>query len=266
MFLKNATINRMPDFTPGTYRNLIQALKKQGYTFQPFAEFLQNPADKVVVLRHDIDARKWQAHLIAEILRQENIKATFYFRIVPQSFDEKLIQQIAHMGHEIGYHYEDLTLAHGDKQKAIHLFEKNLDKLRNITGIKTICMHGSPLSRWDNRKIWKTYNYKDYGILGEPYFDIDFTEFSYLTDTGRRWDGYKFSVRDKVKSKNKYHFRSTHDIINGINQLTDNIMFTFHPQRWTNNKLTWAQELLWQNTKNFVKRSFFVKDRNNEDM
>ena len=40
--------------------------------------------------------------------------------------------------------------------------------------IETICMHGSPLSRYDNRKIWEKYNYRDYGIIGEPYFDVDF--------------------------------------------------------------------------------------------
>jgi len=61
-------------------------------------------------------------------------------------------------------------------------------------------MHGSPLSKWDNRDLWKRYNYRDFGIIGEPYFDVNFDKVLYLTDTGRRWDGEGVSVRDKVTS------------------------------------------------------------------
>ena len=60
-------------------------------------------------------------------------------------------------------------------------------------------MHGSPLSKWDNRDLWKRYNYRDYGIIAEPYFDLDFDEVFYLTDTGRSWNNSKASVRDKVE-------------------------------------------------------------------
>jgi len=60
-------------------------------------------------------------------------------------------------------------------------------------------MHGSPMSRWDSRLLWKYYDYKDFGITGEPYFDVDFDKVMYLTDTGRRWDGDFVSVRDKAQ-------------------------------------------------------------------
>ena len=78
-------------------------------------------------------------------------------------------------------------------------FSENLEKLRKIVPVKTICMHGSPMSRWDSRLLWKYYDYHDFGIVGEPYFDIDFDEVFYLTDTGRRWDGEGVSVRDKAQ-------------------------------------------------------------------
>jgi hypothetical protein len=81
---------------------------------------------------------------------------------------------------------------------AIDDFRLNLEKLRELYPVKTICMHGSPLSKYDNRLIWDKYDYRDYGIIGEPYFDVDFEEVLYLTDTGRRWDGDRVSVRDKV--------------------------------------------------------------------
>jgi len=35
-------------------------------------------------------------------------------------------------------------------------------------------------------------------------------------------------------------------------------MITVHPQRWTDKPLPWLKELVWQNTKNVIKR-FIVK-------
>jgi len=124
-------------------------------------------------------------------------------------------------------------------------------------------MHGSPLSKYDNKDIWKKYDYRELGIIGEPYLDIDFNEVFYLTDTGRRWDGYKVSIRDKVSSQQKLWekqglvFHSTQDIINAANEgrLPDKIMMTFHPQRWTSNPIWWTKELVMQNVKNAVKKA-----------
>jgi hypothetical protein len=90
-----------------------------------------------------------------------------------------------------------------DREELIDLayesFCGNLERLRENFDVKTICMHGSPLSRFDNRIIWEKYDYRELGIIGEPYLDVDFSEVFYLTDTGRRWDGV--SVRDKVGSR-----------------------------------------------------------------
>ncbi|MGB3947989.1 MAG: hypothetical protein WBM13_08390, partial [Bacteroidia bacterium] len=99
-------------------------------------------------------------------------------------------------------------------------------------------------------------NYKEFGIIGEPYFDTDFKKVFYLTDTGRCWDGHKVSVRDKVDSGFDLFFHSTDQVIEAINakKLPPQIMFTFHPQRWTDSKLLWYKELLVQNLKNQVKR------------
>ena len=119
-------------------------------------------------------------------------------------------------------------------------------------------MHGSPLSKWDNRDLWKKYNYRDFGIIGDPYFDIDFNEVLYLSDTGRCWNGSDVSVRDKVTSKYNFNFRSTFDIINNIDQLPDKIMFNIHPQRWNDQFIPWLSEYFLQNVKNVVKRYFFV--------
>ena len=111
--------------------------------------------------------------------------------------------------------------------------------------------------------LWKKYNYKDYGIIGEPYFDVDFNKVLYITDTGRRWDGNKVSVRDKVQTSLNYSFHSTDDIIEALNDLSlpNQIMFNFHPQRWHNNIFYWLYEFVIQNSKNLIKRIIFVKNQ-----
>jgi hypothetical protein len=268
----------MPDFTFHTFRMLLKTLKEQNYAFQSFADFLKNPASRAIILRHDVDARNMNSLHVAKLEAEMDIRGTFNFRMVPQSFDVLVIKQIAALGHEIGYHYEDLTTAKGDFQQAIHIFEQNLAKLRQVASIETICMHGSPLSKYDNRKIWEKYNYRKYDIIGEPYFDLDFNRILYLTDTGRRWDGERVTVRDKITKRslvnnngrlNNFPFmsvpgkeliplnlHSTYDIIKAITngQFPLKIMITIHPQRWDDNPLPWIRELLWQNLKNVVKR------------
>jgi hypothetical protein len=188
----------MPDFTFHTFHQLLMALKEQHYSFQTFSAFLRNPAPRAIILRHDVDARKYNSLQAANIETSLGIQGTYNFRVVPRSFDTDIIRQIAALGHEIGYHYEDLTMAGGNYQQAIRLFGQNLAKLRQVALIETICMHGSPLSQYDNRELWEKYNYRDFGIIGEPYFDLDFNSVLYLTDTGRRWDGERVNVRDNV--------------------------------------------------------------------
>ena len=160
------------------------------------------------------------------------------------------------MGHEIGYHYVDLALFKGDFDKAIASFEANLERFKKYYPIKTICMHGSPLSTWDNRLIWEKYNYREFGIIGEPYFDLDFNKVLYITDTGRKWNGSTVSIRDKVNSSFNYNLRSTFDIIAALQDgiLPDLIMQNIHPQRWSDNYYYWTRELCVQNIKNVIKK------------
>jgi hypothetical protein len=244
------------DFTIDIYKKLILALKKEGYNFQTFAEFMKAPMDKSVILRHDVDKRPKNSALFAHIQKEFNIKGTYYFRCVPESYDEQIIRTISKMNHEIGYHYEEMDLCNGDIHAAIKLFEKNLKTLRNICPIETICMHGSPRSKYDNKSIWSNNKYTDYEIIGEPYFDLNFNKVGYLTDTGRTWDGARFSVRDKVVTNISLNVKSTQELIHNLhkNSLPKQLMLTFHPQRWTSNFAFWTQELILQNLKNIVKR------------
>lgn len=326
------------DFNLNIYEQLIRSLKHSGYSFLTFLEALakENLPDeniekpftsshlhtftssqKTVILRHDVDLLPQNSLRFAQIQAEMGIKGSYYFRAVPESWDESIIKEIASLGHEVGYHYENMDVAFGKlkdqrlKAKvkkgsleydnlidaAYEDFIENLEKLRKLVPVSTICMHGSPKSKFDNKAIWDNYEYKDLGLIGEPYYDVDFDEMFYLTDTGRRWDGWKVSVRDKVPQQQQWNkqgltFHSTMDIIDAItgvknekrkvksenksetlNSSTSSlhrlepetlnfpsqIMFTFHPQRWHASFLPWTKELLMQKAKNVVKRWLFVK-------
>ncbi|MEX1193376.1 MAG: hypothetical protein WEA99_15500 [Brumimicrobium sp.] len=246
----------MSDFTLKKYRELLQSLIEAGYSFQKFEDFLQSPKDNMIVLRHDVDLLPLNSLAFAKLQAENDIKGVYYFRAVPQSWDDDIIKAIHELGHEIGYHYECLTTTKGNLEKGIKDFEKNLKELRKLAQVSTICMHGSPMSKHDSKNLWKHYDYRDYGIIGEPYFDVDFKEVFYLTDTGRKWDGDKVSVRDRVDSGFDLSFHKTDEIIAAAkaNKLPNQIMFTFHPQRWNDSRMQWTKELLLQNAKNTIKR------------
>jgi len=242
---------------------LLEALMNQGFSFMRIDSIvsehnenreMRNIAKRLVLLRQDVDRLPLNSLAFARIHKELGIRSTFYFRVVPQSFDYRVIEEIAVMGHEVGYHYEDFVFARQKtkvkRQKnkaqssecrpqkfrrrdsetqrrsnntlehetwnmkpvfesAIESFGRNLEKLRKYADIKTICMHGSPMSRWDSRLLWKYFDYREFGVECEPYFDINFEDMLYLTDTGRKWNGSAFSVRDKAWGSPSSRLRRT---------------------------------------------------------
>ncbi|MCQ2179204.1 MAG: hypothetical protein MJY91_03765 [Bacteroidales bacterium] len=242
------------DFTLKKYRELLAALDGYGN----------------VSLRHDVDLKPQNSLKIALTEHELGWQATYYFRAVPESWDEDIIREIAGLGHEIGYHYESLTTCNGDQDAAWEDFKSNLARLEAVVGkpVTKICMHGSPKSKWDSRDIWKKYEYRSVGVEYEPYLDTDFSRTFYLTDTGRRWDGFRVSVRDRVPEyqdrweKDGLVFHSTDDVIRAVHDgfLPHSVMITTHPQRWNDSFVPWLKELLLQNAKNLVKRLMIMRN------
>ncbi len=253
----------MKDFTIEAYRMLLETLQCAGYQFITVAESAAGmPKEKTIILRHDVDLLPCNSLRTAQLEYELGIRGTYYFRAVPESWDENVIRQIAALGHEIGYHYESLTTTDGDVPRAYEDFCRNLERLRAIVPVTTICMHGSPRSEYDSKDIWIRYNYIDLGIVAEPYLDTDFSKWFYLTDTGRMWDGYRVSVRDKIEGYQEQweaqglRFHRTQDVIAAIaaGRLPSHVMFTVHPQRWNPFGWQWLKECVLQNVKNVVKR------------
>jgi hypothetical protein len=290
------------DFTLDLFRSFLTALLDAGYMMMPVSDWSSNNLSgckSQLMLRHDVDRKPERSLATAGIEHSLGVRGTYYFRITPESYDVNIIREVASLGHEIGYHYEDCDLVNPmsktDQQKleydverdlvtrAFGSFKENLAKIREVVPIKTICMHGSPMSRYDSRLLWKYFDYGELGIETEPYFDLSLDDMLYLTDTGRRWNGSSVSVRDRIyvrddtyyegwvrrpvagsamkmtvqgmQFQKRFRFRRSADILSSVRSgdLPGKLFLTFHPQRWSDSLPVWIAELASQNLKNTVK-------------
>ena len=250
---------KMRDFTHTIYKELLLELLAKGYQFVRVKDYFDGNYDKnraFVIMRHDVDRRPNASLEMAKIEQNMDIRATYYFRTIPTTFKPDTIKQIALLNHEIGYHYESLAEKNGDYKEAIKDFEYNLNRLREFYPVKNIAMHGRPTSKWDSRDLWKEYNYKDFDIISEPYFDFDFNEILYITDAGRAWGDEAVNLRDKVKSQFDFKIGSTQEIVELLKEskLPQKIMFNIHPEHWAKSSLEWYEIYTIRKSKNFIKR------------
>jgi hypothetical protein len=228
------------DFTLKQYNKLLSSIGPGDFRL----------ISKGNIMRHDVDRSLKNALLMAQMEAKKKIRTTYFFR-VPYTFDERRINKIYNLGHEVGFHYEVLDKAKGDFEKAIKIFKKEWP-LFSRWNAKSICMHGNPLSKWDNRDLWKKYDFKEFGVEKEAYLSINFDERYYFTDTGRCWNNKDVSVKDTTNSK-LIKIRNTNHLISKIKRL-DNFYILTHPCRWNDSLILWGKELVWQNIKNVGKR------------
>jgi hypothetical protein len=245
------------DFTFRKYSELCEAMVNSEYVLLTVEKYLtlKNKPARYIILRHDVDIKPERTLKIAQIEREFNICSTYYFRMTDEVYQPALITQIAGLGHEIGYHYEVMDKAKGDYSKAIAIFGTELAELRkNHLNIKTICMHGNSRTRWDNRDLWKQYEFKEFGILGEAYLSIDFDDVAYFSDTARTWN-------PKYKIKDSYGSSEGNTIINKTDDLIEliaaekfpHLYILMHPDDWCDDFGKWLSNLVTRKFKNVGK-------------
>ena len=119
------------DFTIEKYRQLLLALRRGGYEFVPFRDYIvsREPALvpalalenskkenayaaratddaapdgtlpgarwKRVILRHDVDRLPENSLRLARLEHELRVTGTYYFRIVPESYDRQIMKEIA---------------------------------------------------------------------------------------------------------------------------------------------------------------------------
>lgn len=119
------------------YSRLMDTLKDKGYqcyTIDDFNTIINNKTvlpNKVLLLRHDVDTDPKTAWLIAKIEHEHGYHGTYYFRI--RTANEKYINLISEMGHEVSYHYEEIgTYAKKHKLRTKEQVYNHLQEIRSI--------------------------------------------------------------------------------------------------------------------------------------
>lgn len=253
----------MNEFTFEIFKRVLKTFINYNYRILPFAEAItNNDINKCLILRHDVDRFPKQTLKMARMESEMGIRSTYYFRIVDTVFKGEILHEVAAFGHEIGYHYEDLTSCKGNYTRAIEHFEENLKRVRKYYPVKTICMHGSPVSPWDNKKIWDKFDYRKFNIIADTSLDVDYNKVFYITDNGFGWNKTNTSIRDKVQTNYNFPIKNTNHLIELIKEkkLPDQIMLNAHPDTFFDPGLKWLLNYSFIKSKNFIKW-FIVKSK-----
>ena len=184
------------DFTFAAYKKLMESAANAGYQAITVREYLQGIRRPLtLILRHDVEWNPRRALAFAELEKGFGFRSTFYFRVDTKAFNLSIMRQLQDEGFEVGYHFNTLDRCGGDFNKAIALFERELNMLREA-GIKveTVCSHGDPRVKKIGYKVNNEIFLRDpnlrsrNGLVGEAYLDIDFSSLTYLSDVGIRWN------------------------------------------------------------------------------
>ena len=281
------------DFIYDKYTKLIQTIDNSEYATLTVQEYLkmEKKPDSFIIIRHDVDLDPLQQVKFAELENRSGIKSSYYFRHTEEILNVDVIDHILSLGHEIGYHYETMTKARGDKKKALELFSNELDFFQKKWNVKTICPHGGSyvegvngysitgilkmlsmgirgkkiFSKWDSRDIWETRSMDEFGLIGDAHLSVDFTDILYLSDTGRSWDE-RYKSKDVVNSDISLDqpIMCTDDIIRTIREgNVRKIYLLIHFEQWKKNLKDWISwylaQIIRRNGKKFVNK-FLVKE------
>jgi hypothetical protein len=244
------------DFSLSTYRQFLNALKNyEVYTVRRFLE--EQPSRDFVILRHDVDRMPGYALRISQLENEFKINSTYYFRYNKKNNWRHIMKAVSDQGHEVGYHYETLSKARGDHEAAIKMFTFELEDFRKICDVKTVSMHGKPLSKYINDKIWEKNSFEEYGIIGDSGLSI--LGIPYFTDTGRSWDN-RNNIRDYIKTPDQSNtiIRTTNDLITLLSTHSYSTLYiSTHPERWSGNTLEWlycySRDLFFNSGKSLIR-------------
>ena len=231
------------DFTFDAYERLLAAGAAAGYEFLTVESYLgaAEPPERAIVVRHDVDRRPGAARAMAEVEADHGVPATYYLR--SHLFEPGFARALEARGHEVGYHYEDLAAVGGDRAAAVERFDRNLERFRAHVDVSTVSAHGSPLSPYDNRDVWRHgAGLAERDLLGDAGLSLEHdsgTEGSlrYFSDTGRTW-GTEVPGFGRVGT--------TDDLVALVEDArSDRCYVLAHPGRWARTRGQLLSRVAW---------------------
>ena len=166
------------------YKKMLAVLKDEKFLVRVVSDYFNKEVDpeKInVFIRHDVDLSLRKLKKMLKCEEEAEILSTSFFRFHSNKYSiqkaRNYIEEISQKGFEIGFHYEVLSAANNDHEKAIELFQAELGTLREIAPVEIVSAHGD---KFNNRKIWKDID-KEQLKINSAY---DMKSDLYLSDAG----------------------------------------------------------------------------------
>lgn len=274
-------------FTFESYKRLLDTFADAGFAVHGIEKFLQArlegfvPEGKFTAIRHDVDYYPKRALTLANIEAERKIFTTYYVRRRFFDSDEhlRLIRQISDLGHQIGYHYEEVDTHQKAPNNqvardAVGFFVGSLLDLDKLDfPIKSVCAHGNPISDVDNRQVVHLLRDEHFldelaftydrdmvrekiseRLIGDASIDITGKDFDiYIPDTGRF--NPRYNLKDHIDNCPTAGLNSLADLRAILdNPANQRIYMNMHPDRWSGDMLTWLFDFGLDTAKNTVKR------------
>lgn len=226
------------DFTDGAYADLLATADDANHAFLTVREYLARDdlPERFLVLRHDVDRKPANALRFARLEASLGVASSFYVRAGDGGFDGRVVATIESLGHEVGYHYEDVDRTEGDRAEARESFAENLAGLRRHATVDTVSMHGNPLTPYDNRAMWDAPDdLSSFDLLGGAYLSMDFGDVTYFSDAGRTWRDGALKVKDPPRCvrQKTVQATTTRDLAMLIGtHRVERACVLSHPSRW----------------------------------
>ena len=214
------SLNWITDYNYTKFRKLLKVISSQGFALRSFEDYNNHrlESDGVnVFIRHDVDISLKRTKKMAEIEKSLGIRSTYFFRLHAERYDFEeavpIIRELSQAGFEIGLHYETLSVAAGDRGRAIELLIQDIGRLREIAPLVVVAAHGQ--KGYKNREIWEDVDKEKLEISSAYDMEYDL----YLSDAGGK------SLRDK---NGNYLFDRIYEAKPG--QI---VQVLIHPDWWT---------------------------------
>ncbi len=186
-------------FTYDAYRNMINLLKENNYSFTDYKNYTN--FKKVVILRHDIDMSLERALKLAKLENQLGVSG-YYFVLLSTDFYNvnskkslNILNQIKNLGGKIGLHFDEVKYKLKSKEDYIKYVTYEIELLTKILGFKVdvVSMH----------RPSKDFLELDLEIpnVVNSYQKKFFNEFKYISDSRMQWRENAEEVIDSDKYK-----------------------------------------------------------------
>lgn len=173
------------EFTYEAYSRMIERLRKENYNICPYQETYS--ADKVCILRHDVDTSLESALKFAQLEKKLGVSST-YFVLIRSDFynpfskkNSVIINKISELGHDIGLHFDEKYCESIQNKNIPDIIAEEAESMNRLLGItvKSVSMHRPSKSTLDA-------DYKIPGLVNS-YSQKFFREFKYVSDSRRNW-------------------------------------------------------------------------------